>query len=138
MIKSAVIAMTLLGCDCDAKVCTYIGETSPQWETIAGCEAAMKSQVLTRSNLDYPLVTAECRSVAGEPAVIDVRSQTPVASIEPQAQGMAGQVADRTVATFRRTAAGYEAVKTGVYAAADGLLDRANNAIATTAGWLRY
>ena len=138
MIKSAIVAMTLLGCDCEAKVCTYIGEASPQWDSVASCEASMKTQVLARSNLDYPLVTAECRAVAGEPAVIEVKSGTPVATIEPATEGMIGQVSDSTVATFRQTAVGYEIVKSGISDAADALLARARSAISATAGWLRY
>ena len=138
MIKSAIVAMTLLGCDCDAKVCTYIGESPQQWDSVTSCEASMKAQVLARSNLDYPLVTAECRPLAGEPAIIEVKSGTPVATMEPEAERIAIHASGGTVATFRQTAFGYEIVKSGISDAADALLARASSAISTTAGWLRY
>ena len=61
MIKTALVAMTIVGCDCDAKLCEYIGETPAKWATIADCEAAMKSQMLHQRNFDYPLVSGICR-----------------------------------------------------------------------------
>ncbi|MER8708056.1 hypothetical protein [Mesorhizobium sp. M0296] len=61
MIKTALVAMTIVGCDCDARLCEYIGETPAKWSTIAECEAAMKSQMLHERNFDYPLVSGICR-----------------------------------------------------------------------------
>ena len=63
MIKSAVVAMVVLGCDCDQKLCEYISETPAKWSTIADCEAAMKHQMLTDKTYDYPVVTGLCRAV---------------------------------------------------------------------------
>jgi hypothetical protein len=54
--------MTIVGCDCDAKLCEYIGETPAKWSSIAECEAAMKSQMLHQRNFDYPLVSGICRA----------------------------------------------------------------------------
>ncbi|MGX5849757.1 hypothetical protein ACWGTO_22030 [Mesorhizobium sp. PL10] len=62
MIKTALVAMTIVGCDCDAKLCEYIGETPAKWATIADCEAAMKSQMLHQKNFNYPLVSGICRT----------------------------------------------------------------------------
>lgn len=59
--KTALVAMTIVGCDCDAKLCEYIGETPAKWATIADCEAAMKSQMLHQRNFNYPLVSGICR-----------------------------------------------------------------------------
>lgn len=62
VIKTALVAMTIVGCDCDAKLCEYIGETPAKWATIADCEAAMKSQILRQRNFNYPLVSGICRT----------------------------------------------------------------------------
>ncbi|CDX15792.1 conserved hypothetical protein [Mesorhizobium sp. ORS 3324] len=62
MIKTALVAMTIVGCDCDAKLCEYLGETPAKWATIADCEAAMKSQMLHQRNFNYPLVSGICRT----------------------------------------------------------------------------
>ncbi|SJM31180.1 hypothetical protein [Mesorhizobium delmotii] len=62
MIKTALVAMTIVGCDCDARLCEYIGETPAKWSTIADCEAAMKSQMLHARKFNYPLVSGICRT----------------------------------------------------------------------------
>ncbi|KQU78767.1 hypothetical protein ASD12_16350 [Mesorhizobium sp. Root102] len=62
MIKTALVAMTIVGCDCDAKLCEYIGETPAKWSTVAECEAAMKGQMLHERNFNYPLVSGICRT----------------------------------------------------------------------------
>jgi hypothetical protein len=62
VIKTALVAMTIVGCDCDARLCEYIGETPARWSTIADCEAAMKSQMLHERNFNYPLVSGICRT----------------------------------------------------------------------------
>jgi len=62
VIKTALVAMTIVGCDCDAKLCEYIGETPAKWSTIADCQAAMKSQMLHQKNFNYPLVSGICRT----------------------------------------------------------------------------
>ncbi|RJT39283.1 hypothetical protein D3227_13860 [Mesorhizobium waimense] len=68
MIKTALVAMTIVGCDCDAKLCEYIGETPAKWATIADCEAAMKSQMLHQKNFNYPLVSGICRTKGSVPS----------------------------------------------------------------------
>ena len=89
MIKSAVVAMVVLGCDCDQKLCEYISETPAKWSTVADCEAAMKHQMLTDKAYDYPVVTGLCRSVEttasvtppaiayGEPAAVAAEAADP-------------------------------------------------------------
>jgi hypothetical protein len=68
VIKTALVAMTIVGCDCDAKLCEYIGETPAKWATIADCEAAMKSQMLHQRNFNYPLVSGICRTKGSAPS----------------------------------------------------------------------
>jgi hypothetical protein len=62
VIKTALVAMTIVGCDCDAKLCEYIGETPAKWSTVAECEQAMKGQMLHQRNFNYPLVSGICRT----------------------------------------------------------------------------
>lgn len=70
MIKTAVVAMTIVGCDCDAKLCEYIGETPAKWSTIADCEAAMKTQMLhQRKGFNYPVVSGICRTIQPQTAM---------------------------------------------------------------------
>ncbi|MFE0014815.1 hypothetical protein ACFWXH_08220 [Mesorhizobium sp. NPDC059054] len=70
MIKTTLVAMTIVGCDCDAKLCEYIGETPAKWSTIADCEAAMKNQMLHhRKGFSYPVVSGICRTIQPQTAM---------------------------------------------------------------------
>lgn len=60
MIKTALVAMTVLGCDCDARVCEFVSETPARWTTVAECEAAVHDLVRARQDIAYPLLSAEC------------------------------------------------------------------------------
>lgn len=62
MLKTAVIAMTVVGCDCDAKMCEFIRATPPEWSTVAECEEALKSRAVRDADAGYPLIIAICRS----------------------------------------------------------------------------
>lgn len=130
--------MTLLGCDCDAKVCDYLADAAPRWDSIASCEAAMKSQVLTRAHLDYPLVTAECRTLAAEPDVIQASAEPALASADIETAPRRPAAAEasaltRTVAFFRQSEAGYDLVKSGVQSAVDGLASRVSAVLSGSA-----
>lgn len=129
MIKSALVAMTIVGCDCDAKLCEYIGETPAQWTSLADCEAAMKSHVLREGNHDYPLVTGICRTKDfAEPQLASTEAATPLQpEIEPSAY--AGIIAGGRSALYR-TANGYALVRSGLDRAADGTLAAAKRSSA--------
>jgi hypothetical protein len=77
VIKTALVAMTIVGCDCDAKLCEYIGETPARWATIADCQAAMKSQMLHERNFNYPLVSGICRATPSSSAELALRASGP-------------------------------------------------------------
>ena len=82
MIKTALVAMTIVGCDCDAKLCEYIGETPAKWATIADCEAAMKSQMLHERNFNYPLVSGICR-VKGSASSSELAAKASKPDLQP-------------------------------------------------------
>lgn len=88
MLKTALVAMTVLGCDCDAKMCEYIRATPPEWSTMAECEAALKSRAVRDSDLGYPTVVAICRSTQESPARLAATpaiDATQTASTQPAA-----------------------------------------------------
>ena len=76
MIKSALVAMVMIGCDSEARECEFIRETPVQWASVEACETAMKHQMLTAGNFDYPTVVGLCRAIedpdADAPAVAAV------------------------------------------------------------------
>jgi hypothetical protein len=68
MLKTALIAMTVVGCDCDAKMCEYVRATPPEWSTVAECEEALKSRAVRDADSGYPMIIAICRSTEESPA----------------------------------------------------------------------
>lgn len=59
IVKSALVAMSILGCDCDARVCVPLDSPSARWTTQAECEAA-GAIAMRRAHVDYPVVRAVC------------------------------------------------------------------------------
>lgn len=145
MIKAALVAMTVIGCDCDAKLCEFIAETPAQWATVAECEAAMQSQIVGRNNFNYPLISGICRTVpdpvsnaiavsasreAGWSAAFDTTA--------PRAEGLYGNVVAGSQIVFRKSADGYALARAGVGQAADGTLGlfRRSASYLLPAGWV--
>ncbi|MGC4023901.1 MAG: hypothetical protein QM744_01225 [Mesorhizobium sp.] len=135
MIKTAIVAMTLLGCDCDAKVCEYIGDTTPQWDTVENCQSAIEHEVTSRRNLQYPLVTAECRSNGSDMARIEQPAQSQSAYVAPS-RTFASRIADRTLIAFHQTANGYELLRSGLQYAGSGIANGATAVFVATSGWM--
>lgn len=135
MIKTALVAMTVMGCDCDARLCEFISETPPQFATVSECEAA-KAQVLRHQSFDYPLISGMCRSAPGEPPQLadtsDLHFDTSPPATAASDTGLAavlyGEVVGGSQLMFRRSADGYALLTGGLgraKAEAVGLLQSA-------------
>lgn len=70
--KSAVVILTLLGCDCDGVACEYIRTVSSDWTTVENCEASSDFRKMTAGSVSYPLVIARCSVGGGDPASREV------------------------------------------------------------------
>ncbi|MEQ1955369.1 hypothetical protein [Mesorhizobium sp. CN2-181] len=145
MIKTALVAMTVIGCDCDAKLCEYIAETPAQWTTVAECEAAMQSQIVGRNSFNYPLISGICRTVQdpveGAIAVSAGRERDLPATFDtspPGATGLYGNVLAGGELVFRGGADGYALVKSGFGQAAGGTIGlfRRSASYLLPAGWV--
>ncbi|MDP3898386.1 MAG: hypothetical protein Q8Q62_17085 [Mesorhizobium sp.] len=97
MIKSGLVALAVIGCDCDAKMCEYIRGTDAQWSSVADCEADAKAGILLQHE-NYPLVVAVCRDTAegagrmaeaGTPAVSAYAGAMPAAPASQPAPDLA-------------------------------------------------
>lgn len=130
MIKTTLVAMTLLGCDCDAKICEFVTDTAPKWDSVTSCESAIRGEVVRRTDLNYPLLTGECRIVGQpeQPAVVPVAA-TPIASAAALTTTTPQPSNDQSSRfAFVRTATGYvtatgSKVADGVYSLAVGAAD---------------
>jgi hypothetical protein len=121
MLKESLVAMALIGCDCDAQLCEYIRTADQQWASIADCEADIRQRVVTQQD-NYPLVIAVCRDTAEAPVIASatgVASPTPAEQVQRVASSVVAQGAPGEVSTDRlgrittlfRTLNGYVSVR---------------------------
>jgi hypothetical protein len=61
MLKSALVAMTILGCNCEQNSCEYIRTADLQLESVADCQARIRGEI-RKTNAEYPLIVAVCES----------------------------------------------------------------------------
>lgn len=73
--QTALILMTILGCDDAVTQCNYIATATPRYTSVALCDAASAAQLTRFTDAGYPSVVAVCQ----KPAAADPQ---PVASIE--------------------------------------------------------
>ncbi|WP_075288788.1 hypothetical protein [Pararhizobium arenae] len=60
--KTALIVMTILGCDDSVSQCHYISTVPGTWETVAVCDAESQKQLPKFANSNYPVVVAMCEN----------------------------------------------------------------------------
>ena len=130
MMKTALIAMTVIGCDCDARMCEFVRATPAEWATVGECEEALKSRALRDSNSGYPLLLAICRSTVESPVRLAEFAVDGPASPAIQAQSAVEE--PRTRSTLVRASDGYVIARNGVGSIVGGTLGVVRDA----GGWL--
>jgi hypothetical protein len=121
MIKESLVAMALIGCDCDARMCEYIRTTDQQWTNVAECEADIQKRVVTQQD-NYPLVIAVCRDTSETPVMASAGPSAPSSPTEQVqlaassivTEGSQGEVStDRLgrITTVFKTLNGYVSVR---------------------------
>lgn len=133
--KTALIVMTLMGCDCDAKVCEYIKTADTGWSSVETCRADLESQIRKTGNVDYPLITATCTVKSAPVTAIAARSLTvpSPASDRPLETIALGTPIEAPVTVARRTSFGYRMIAVPLTHAYDSTATAATRA----AGWVR-
>lgn len=118
VLKTALVAMTIVGCDCDARLCEFVSETPAQWASVAECEEAVKAEVIRAPGISYPLVTGICRAA---PASEDVAAPAvDVASLRHKDDRSLYEMAREGGGyVWSKTAGGYALMKAGVAWTAD-------------------
>ncbi|WP_299863777.1 hypothetical protein [uncultured Hoeflea sp.] len=60
--QTALILMTILGCDDSATQCHYLEMLDERWTTIQACNAVSEDRLSAYSNVNYPVVVAVCQT----------------------------------------------------------------------------
>lgn len=134
--KTALIVMTLMGCDCDAKICEYIQTADVGWTSIERCRADLEGEIRRNTKADYPLITATCtvKQVPGT-AVAALPSTVPAPTADRPIETLAlGTPIDAPVAVATKTTFGYRMITVPLGHA----YDRTATAATRAAGWVRH
>ncbi len=63
--KTALVVMTLLGCDCTVQECEYVQTVDGPWASVEACQADVTRQISNRADMAFPALTGFC--TAAEP-----------------------------------------------------------------------
>ncbi len=132
--KTALIVMTLMGCDCDAKVCEYIKTADAGWTSIETCRADLESQIRQNTKVDYPLITATCTMKSAPGTTVAKSFTVPAPAGDRPIETLAlGTPIDAPVTVATKTSFGYRMITVPLTHAYDSTATAATRA----AGWVR-
>lgn len=63
---TALVLMTILGCDDTATQCHYVDTVDRQWQSVQQCDSVSERYLDRFDNVDYPVVVAVCETAAPE------------------------------------------------------------------------
>ncbi|XUY25666.1 hypothetical protein RMR21_008555 [Agrobacterium sp. rho-8.1] len=79
--RTALVLMTILGCDDTATDCQHIATMQQRWTSIELCDAESEKQLGNFANASYPVVVAVCQTPdAPKDDIAKADGQTPDAS----------------------------------------------------------
>ncbi|EJM99844.1 hypothetical protein [Phyllobacterium sp. YR531] len=133
--KTALIVMTLMGCDCDAKVCEYIKTADTGWTTMETCRADLEAQIQKTGKVDYPLITASC-STSSQPgiAVASRSFKIPAPAIDRPIETIAMGTSIEPQRQVEKRSLSYRLITMPFNQAVDGTA----SVVGRTAGWVRH
>ncbi|UGX85837.1 hypothetical protein [Phyllobacterium meliloti] len=134
--KTALIIMTLMGCDCDAKICEYIKTADASWTSVENCRADLENQIRKTAGVSYPLVTATCTIKAKHPSTLVASRSFAIpqpAPDRPLDTIALGTPIDAPVTVAQKTSFGYRMIEVPLAHAYDSTAEAASRA----AGWVR-
>jgi hypothetical protein len=69
--QSAVIIMSILGCDASGSNCTHLETLEKRWPTLALCDVAASGELNRRIDYIYPVIVSICETPEAFDAVED-------------------------------------------------------------------
>ena len=139
MLKPALIALTLMGCDCDEQLCVPLDAPVQQFATIGECDAALAVAIDSETHRLYPLLKAQCdrQDDAGDLLVAGSPPRADRGSVGEHTTGVLGRgfsYAGRTGEyLLYQTSDGVVAVRDGLGWAMDRVQGGATRALALLA-----
>ncbi|MBX3577261.1 MAG: hypothetical protein KF723_08625 [Rhizobiaceae bacterium] len=136
MLKTAIVALTIVGCDCDAKMCEFIRDEQPQWSTMAECETALSGRIVRDHHEFYPTVIAVCSVPDDNQRLLAMAAYEEATQAAPEP---AADAAPTEASRIERIVSGGRAIvsRTGDgYAVARNAVRGTFSLVADSAGWI--
>ncbi|NTF07710.1 hypothetical protein G6L37_16270 [Agrobacterium rubi] len=113
--RTALVLMTILGCDDSATDCQHIATLQQRWTSIELCDAESEKQLGQFANASYPVVVAVCQTPdAPKDDIAKAEGQTPDAAktTSPALEAQEEQtLTERAITRVRRILPSTEGVK---------------------------
>lgn len=133
--KTALIVMTLMGCDCDAKVCEYIKTADTGWSNMETCRADLEAQIRKAGKVDYPLITATCAASAQQSPMIAGHSfKVPAPILDRPVEIIAMGTSVEEPVPIEKRSLGYRLIRVPLIEAVEGTATAAGRAV----DWARH
>jgi hypothetical protein len=81
--RTAMVMMTILGCDDSATDCRYVATLEQRWPTLELCNAVSDKELAAFANISYPVVIAVCQDPTVVKAEAAVPTQKPAVAASP-------------------------------------------------------
>lgn len=128
--KTALIVMTLMGCDCDAKVCEYIKTADTGWSNMETCRADLEAQIRKAGKVDYPLITATCTaSLQQGPAIASHSFKVPAPILDRPVEIIALGTSIEEPVYIEKRSLGYRLIRAPLSQAVEGTATAASRAV---------
>lgn len=94
--RTAMVIMTILGCDDSATDCKYVATLNQRWPSIELCNAVSEKELSAFANVSYPVVIAVCQ----DPTVATAtpNTATPPAATAPDITQQEAREEERSMA----------------------------------------
>ncbi|HCL65744.1 MAG TPA: hypothetical protein DIC56_13085 [Rhizobium sp.] len=102
--QTALIMMTILGCDDSVSQCHYIATVERKWVSIELCHASSEQVLEGYSGVNYPMVIAVCQPPESNSAELQAppeNAQLPAVPTTPLPEAMQQSLAARAISKIR-------------------------------------
>lgn len=108
--RTAMVLMTILGCDDTASDCRYIATPQQRWTSIELCDADSEKQLGQFTNVAYPVVVAVCQ-MPDAPVQQATTGQDAPQAAEPSDAQEEENLAQRAIGRVKKILPSTEGVK---------------------------
>jgi hypothetical protein len=113
--KTALVLMTILGCDDSATDCRHIATLQQRWTSVELCDSVSENELGKYANAPYPVIVAVCQTPEAPPeqtAGADVAQQPQANVAVDPAEIPEETVTQRAISRVRKILPSTEGVKT--------------------------